>query len=176
MKPLGISATSTPLEVVVNLFRLLLVFCLVPLIELAILLWLAETVSWQATLLLVILTGVIGASLARYQGWRTVRRIQEQIDRGEMPAGSLLDGLMILVAGALLITPGVLTDTAGFLLLVPFCRRKLRRWLARRFQAQFKASAFRSDYSDWDDSDASSGPVIDVRAAEPPSIGNDHRD
>lgn len=97
----------------------MLVFVLVPLAELALLLYLAEIFSWQRTLLLVIVTGVLGTLLARSQGWRTWVRIRDELAAGRMPAESLLDAVLIFVAGALLLTPGVLTDALGISLLIP---------------------------------------------------------
>ena len=111
--------------------RLLLLFIAVPLVELYLLLKLAEWTSGTFTFALVILTGVVGATLARRQGWSVVSRLQRELDAGEMPAQTLVDALMIFVAGALLITPGVLTDGLGFSLLVPACRRLYRRAMLR---------------------------------------------
>lgn len=117
------------------LLRLLLLFTLLPLVELTLLLWIAEHTGWLFTLWLVILTGLLGAWLARHEGLRCWREIHRRMARGELPADSLLDGLMILVAGAVLITPGVLTDLVGFALLMAPIRRLVRRYLARRIQA-----------------------------------------
>jgi len=118
------------------LLRLLLLFTVVPLAELYLLLWLAHVTSPLVALATVIVTGIIGASLARHQGWRTWVRIQEQLAAGRMPASELVDGLLILIAGALLITPGILTDAVGFSLLIPPLRRRIRgavaEWFKRR--------------------------------------------
>jgi UPF0716 protein FxsA len=119
------------------LLKLLSLFILVPLVELALLLYLADASSWQFTLLLVIATGVIGTLLARDQGWRTWRRIHDELAAGRMPADSLLDGVLIFIAGALLLTPGVLTDLLGISLLVPTCRDYYRRRLVAWFKSRF---------------------------------------
>jgi len=113
------------------LFRLILLFTALPFVELVLLLWVADYTSWQFALALVLVTGVVGAALARWQGLQTLRRIQEDWSRGDVPAQAVLDGILILLAGAVLITPGLLTDVAGFLLLVPFCRRRIRRFMTR---------------------------------------------
>ena len=118
--------------------RLILAFTLIPLLELLLLLRLADWLSWGPTLGLVILTGVLGAALARWQGWRAVQRIQEDTAAGRLPAVPVLDGAMILVAGALLVTPGVLTDLAGFSLLIPPVRAWLRQWAADRLQGHIQ--------------------------------------
>ena len=118
------------------LLRLILLFTLVPLFELALLLWLSSVTDWTWTLLLVIVTGIVGASLARHQGWKTWQRIQQQMARGEPPAGSLVDALLILIAGALLLTPGILTDLTGFGLLIPPVRSSLKKWLSKWFRSK----------------------------------------
>lgn len=109
--------------------RLLLLFTLIPLIELVILVNIAEHTSLWFTLALIIVTGIVGAALARHEGWRCVQTIRDRMGRGELPADSLFDGLLILIAGALLITPGILTDVTGFSLLIPGIRRVIRRRL-----------------------------------------------
>ena len=119
------------------MIKLLLLFIFVPLVELALLLYLADIFSWQFTLLLVITTGVTGTLLARSQGWRTWVRIHEELTAGRMPADSLLDGVLIFVAGALLLTPGILTDLLGISLLVPWCRDYFRRWLVAWAKSRF---------------------------------------
>ncbi len=118
------------------LFRLLLLFTIVPLVELALLLNLAKVVGWQYTVALVLATGVLGAWLARWQGLQCWRRLHQQLAAGQLPADSLLDGLMILLAGVLLVTPGVLTDAVGFTLLLPPFRALFRRRLKDRMGAQ----------------------------------------
>jgi len=85
------------------LARLLLLFTVVPLVELALLLWIGSLTGLRFTLLLVLLTGIIGAGLARHQGLRCWLRVQQQLSAGQLPADPLVDGLMILVAGALLV-------------------------------------------------------------------------
>ena len=111
------------------LFRLILLFTLIPLVEAALLFYIAEHTSWIFTLTLIVVTGVVGAALARHEGWRCVQTIQDRMRRGELPADSLFDGVLILIAGAVLITPGILTDITGFLLLIPQFRRVIRRRL-----------------------------------------------
>ena len=111
------------------LIRLILLFTVVPFVELIILLKLADRFSWQRTLALVVVTGVVGAWLARREGLKALNRIQADLARGEMPTDSMIDGVMILAAGLLLVTPGILTDALGFALLIPPIRRRLRRGL-----------------------------------------------
>ncbi len=114
--------------------RLLLLFILVPAIELAILIEIGSHLGTIPTLALIVSTGMLGAFLARMQGLSVLRTAQEQMQRGELPAGSLADGVLILVAAALLVTPGVLTDATGFLLLVPRVRHAVKGLLLSRFR------------------------------------------
>jgi UPF0716 protein FxsA len=98
----------------------------------------------------VVLTGIAGAALARWQGWRAVSRIREELRVGRLPADAMMDGLLILIAAILLITPGVLTDVVGVLLLLPPVRsvvkRGVRSWLRRHVEV--KTAHFTSAYSD----------------------------
>ena len=114
---------------------LLLLFVVTPLGELAILLKVNEWLgSWRETILLVILTGFVGAWLAKAQGLMVLHQIQQDMNAGRLPAPRLLDGLMIIVAGALLVTPGLITDAIGFLLLIPDVRALVKQWLRARIE------------------------------------------
>jgi len=115
-------------------FRLFLLFTCVPLVELYILLQVGSVIGAGNTILLVILTGVLGAFLAQREGIRSLRTIQSVMARGEMPGEPLLDAFLILVAGFVLITPGILTDILGFLLLIPATRLRIRVWFKRKLE------------------------------------------
>jgi UPF0716 protein FxsA len=119
------------------LLRLAALFILVPLVELWLLLEVARHTSVTTTLLVVVVTGVIGTLLARAQGWRTFRTIRRELSHGHVPTDALLDAAMIFLAGALLLTPGLLTDAFGLSLLVPACRRGYRRLVARWIRRHF---------------------------------------
>ena len=114
--------------------RLLLLFTVVPLIELFLLIWVGQAIGALATIVLVIVTGTLGAWLARSQGLRTLERVRQEWAGGQIPAAALVDGLLILVAGAVLLTPGILTDLAGFFLLVPQGRRQVAHRVADYFR------------------------------------------
>jgi UPF0716 protein FxsA len=118
-------------------FRLLVLFTVVPLVELALLLYLAELTDWRFTLGLVIVTGLIGTVLARREGFRTYRVIRQELAAGRIPGASMFDAVMIFIAGALLLTPGILTDAFGFTLLLPPCRAYYRRRLIAWFRSHF---------------------------------------
>jgi UPF0716 protein FxsA len=105
---------------------LLLLFIGVPILELYLLFQVGAVIGVLPTVGIVVLTGIIGSWLARREGRKTLTQIQQRLQSGAIPSDELIDGLMILVAGALLITPGVLTDAVGFLGLIPFTRSLLR--------------------------------------------------
>ncbi len=114
--------------------KLIGLFILVPAVELALLIEIGRRVGVLPTLLLILATGTLGAILARLQGLATLRSIQAELAQGRLPAAALLDGLLILVAAAFLLTPGILTDSLGFFLLVPAARRWIRGELWRRLE------------------------------------------
>jgi UPF0716 protein FxsA len=113
--------------------RLLLLFTVVPLVELFILVKLGGVIGVGATVAIVIGTGVLGAWLARQQGLGVLRRLSEELAEGGLPAEALIDGLLILIAGAVLLTPGLLTDALGFGLLLPQGRAVVRKIVVAKF-------------------------------------------
>ncbi len=108
---------------------LLLLFILTPLVELAILVYLGLVIGALYTILIVVATGVLGSLMARSQGLAAISRIRSSIERGVIPSKELFDGVLILAGGFLLLTPGIITDIVGFLLLVSQTRRIIGRWL-----------------------------------------------
>ncbi len=115
------------------IWKLFLAFTIIPFLEIALLIKVGSNIGIFNTLLVVILTGVLGAALARHQGFLTMLKVREALNRGEMPAEELMDAAIILVAGVMLLTPGFITDACGVLLLVPPTRNAFKRWLRRRF-------------------------------------------
>ena len=142
---------------------LLLLFIVLPFVELFLLMQLAEHFGAWHTLGLVVLTGVVGATLAKLQGLRTIQRLQEEVAQGRMPTTSLLDAGMILVAGALLVTPGVLTDAFGFSLLIPACRRLYGSLVARYIKRHFNVSYVDATFQQTGDR-VIDAEVIDVKS------------
>lgn len=120
------------------LVKLLLAFILIPLVELFLLVWIAGETSLLATVALVIITGVIGSLLARQQGLQAWHRFRQATAQGRLPGREIQDGLMIAFAAALLLTPGLLTDAAGFALLVPATRNFLRQRFAQGLADRFR--------------------------------------
>ncbi len=111
---------------------LLLLFVTVPLLEIYVLIQLGGLVGAVPTIAVVVLTAMVGAKLDQAQGLIALARVRAAMDRGEVPAVQLLEGVFLLVAGALLLTPGFFTDAVGFLALVPKLRRRAIGWLLRR--------------------------------------------
>ena len=123
--------------------RLLILFIAVPLVELALLIKLGNAIGLWPTIFIVIATGVLGAALARSQGTRVISAIREEVAEGRPPTESLLNGLLVLVGGVVLLTPGLLTDLLGFSLLVPFTRN----WFRKRLQGRLRKYAERNSGS-----------------------------
>lgn len=122
------------------LARLALLFVLVPAAELALLVWLSGKIGVWAELALIVATGFAGAALARYQGAATLRRLRADAAAGRAPADAAVDGVLILLAGALLLTPGLMTDAVGFSLLIPGLRRQMKRRVSNDLKRRVKMS------------------------------------
>jgi UPF0716 protein FxsA len=112
--------------------RLLALFLVVPFVELVLLVWIGERVGFWPTVGLVVATALAGSWLAKREGLAALARFQARLAAGQPPGRELTDGLIILVAGILLLTPGVLTDVAGLLGLLPPTRALIRRQLEQR--------------------------------------------
>ncbi len=121
------------------LARLLLLFTAIPLLELYLLFKITEwTESASLTFGLVVATGIMGALLTRHQGFHIWGRIRTELTAGKLPTDVILDGFFILIAGILLITPGVLTDCVGFTLLVPPARGLLKQMVVARLRSKLQ--------------------------------------
>ena len=114
----------------------IIVFIGMPIAELGLLLRSSESMGLTRTLGLCIFTGILGASLAKWQGMQTWQKIQQDMGQMQMPTKRLLDGALILAASVVLLTPGFITDALGFLVLFPatrpIFREPLKRWLAKK--------------------------------------------
>ncbi len=122
------------------LLKLFLAFTIIPIIEIYLLIEIGSMFGALTAVALVILTGFLGAFLARMQGLQTLYRIQESLREGRMPSGELLDALLIGIAGLVLLTPGFLTDSAGFLLLIPATRNAIKNWLRRHIELRYMSN------------------------------------
>lgn len=113
---------------------LILLFTVLPALELVLLIKIGASIGAGNTFSLIILTGILGASLARIQGFSVLRNIQDSLSRGQMPTEEMLDGVMIFVGGIVLLTPGFITDIIGFMLLIPWTRTLIRYGLRQKIQ------------------------------------------
>ena len=116
------------------LIKLILLFTIVPFIELTLLIEIGSRIGTLNTIMIVVITGIIGAFMARIAGFTVLMKIQDNLREGIFPKDELFDGVLILISGAFLITPGVLTDALGFFLLIPFGRLVVKRWLKEIIQ------------------------------------------
>ncbi|MFC2076373.1 FxsA family protein [candidate division KSB1 bacterium] len=117
---------------------LVTLFIVLPLAELYLLIEIGKVIGSIEVIGLIIVTGIVGAWLARSQGLYIISSIRTELAQGRMPAARLVDGVMVLAGGLLLLTPGLLTDAFGFTLLLPFTRDRyrhhLRRWFEKRVE------------------------------------------
>lgn len=115
---------------------LLLAFIAVPIIEIYVIAQVGASLGWIETLGLLILVSVVGAWLVKLQGLTIINRVQQQLRAGELPGDALIDGALVLFAGALMLTPGFVTDAVGVVLLLPPTRVPVRMLLKRRFKGR----------------------------------------
>ncbi len=113
-------------------------FIAVPILELAVIVQVAGSIGVGWTLVALFGISVIGAWLVRHQGLSVLQRVRRQLARGEMPTTELVDGLLILVGGTLMLTPGFITDAVGLVLLLPPGRALIRPWLSRGFKSRIE--------------------------------------
>ncbi len=148
------------------MFRFLFIlFLLVPLVEIFFLIQVGQVIGAGWTIFLVVATAVIGAFLLRLQGFQTLHRAQTTLQQGQLPATEMMEGLCLLVSGALLLTPGFVTDTMGFLLLVPPMRQLLIGKMLKNSQFIFSRTGtgfhYQSRHSSRRDEDIIEGEVVD---------------
>jgi UPF0716 protein FxsA len=156
--------------------RLLLLFLLTPAVELGLLIQVDSLIGFPATIGLIVATGIVGSYLARREGLNTWRRLNERLNRGDLPGKELIDGVIILVAGALLVTPGVLTDAVGFLGLLPPTRAFIRRLLMRRLKSKVEEGSLQMQFGFFGGTaPGPNGTGPSSPNGSPPSNGSDHK-
>ncbi len=117
--------------------KLLLLFLIIPVVELILLIKIGTVIGTLNTILLVISTAFIGAYLVKTEGLNVMQRFQSNLNHGVFPAEEIFDGAMILVAGALLVTPGILTDIVGFVLVIPPTRAVIKKFIRKFVEKRF---------------------------------------
>jgi UPF0716 protein FxsA len=129
--------------------RLFLLFTIVPIVELALLIRIGQWIGTLPTISIIMATALVGAWLARREGTRTWKNVRGMLAAGQMPGEALLHGLLVFTGGAMLLTPGVLTDILGLSLLAPPTRTALVRHLRRRLERQVMRSTGRIEARFW---------------------------
>ncbi|MFB6356453.1 MAG: FxsA family protein [bacterium] len=121
------------------LLRLFALFVIVPLVELTLILVVGKYFGVMFTIALVILTAMIGATMARYEGLKVLERVWNSLKLGRIPGDALLEGLLILAGGVTFLTPGFITDTIGILCVIPYTRQwfsqLLKKWIKHKLQS-----------------------------------------
>lgn len=118
--------------------KLFILLMIVPAVELVLLIQLGARIGLLNTIALIVITAALGAALTKQQGLETLEKIKRSVNKGEIPTSSLVDGLLILIAGIVLMTPGLLTDAFGFFLLIPACRSLIRSTAVEAFKRNVK--------------------------------------
>ena len=122
------------------------IFILVPLLELAVFAQISRFIGLGTTLVMCLITAILGGTMVRRQGLQTMASAQDKMRKGSMPSDALFDGLCIVAAGAMLITPGFITDIIGFSLLAPPVRKIIRKKISE--SAKFQTVHFDTRYQD----------------------------
>ncbi len=133
------------------LSRLLFLFIAVPLIEIMLLIKMGEQIGFWPTVFIQVGTGILGATLARLQGLLVWNKITRELQSGRIPTQDMINGMLIFAAGIVLMTPGLLTDLAGFAMLIPFTRNLFKAWMRQQFEknaAHYQNASKPGDYID----------------------------
>ena len=148
-------------------FYLFLLFIVLPLVEILILVKIGMVTSFWVPIAIVVVTGVVGTALARREGWKVLERMREDVRTGQMPADSLIDGFLVLLAGVLFVLPGVLTDVVGIVLLFPPTRSLIKRGVAAWFKRNVDVHVERIRGGYWPSSGGATAPehdkIVDAR-------------
>ena len=151
--------------------KLLVAFIVIPLVEFVLLMQLATATSIWTTIGIVVLTGMLGSWLARREGVMAWTRFQEALAQNRMPSREIQDGLMIVFAAALLLTPGLLTDAFGFTLLIPPGREFIRKHILSRFFKGFKVQVVGGGAANQHGAGPSAAPLdsntVDAKSVQP---------
>ncbi len=158
------------------LIRLLLIFSIIPLVELALLIKVGGYVGVLWTIILVAGTGMFGITLARSQGFQLINEIKSTLNRGEIPADHLIQGLLILIGAVMLLTPGLLTDTTGFLLIIPITRRFFATYVKKIAQKWINKGSFNISYSGFNQNQNQDSEPTSFRENDEDSIEVDFED
>lgn len=129
-----------------SLNQIIILFIVLPILELMVLFELHQATGLLTTIILIFLTGIIGAYLVREQGLSILFNIRKELSNGHIPTKEMINGIMVLIAGAVLVTPGLITDAIGFSLLIPAIRNVIRKWLRLRFEKHVNNNYVRMEF------------------------------
>ena len=155
--------------------RLILLFTVVPIVELYILIQIGNEIGAFNTIMLVFITGVVGAILAKKEGRQIISNIQQDMAIGKMPGDELINGLCVLVGGALLLTPGIFTDVFGFVLVIPFTRIFLIKSIKRKIKSMItegNVNVYYKDHGGFTDKKTSKNQGSSFREDSPNGFGD----
>lgn len=155
-------------------FFLFLAFVVVPIVEIGLFLQVGSHIGVAATLALIIATAIVGTMLVRSQGIDVVRKLQNSTNRGEMPVAALIQGLFVLIAGVLLLTPGFATDALGFALLIPPFREFIATKAWKIIEPNIVTSTRWSSTRSSNGANSSGATIIDIEAVEIDDAGNNN--
>jgi UPF0716 protein FxsA len=144
----------------------LLIFVVLPIVELTLLFKMGNWLGWLPTLALVIGAGMAGAAVARLEGWKAAMRVRSQLAHGTLPAAEMFDGLLIAAAGLLLLLPGILSDALGIILLLPPTRKLVRQGLMHWARTRFRVVQIGGEVRDGDRTSRGGSKIIDARVVE----------
>ena len=145
---------------------LLIAFIIVPIVEITLLIKVGSAIGVGTTILVVIFTAVLGAYLVKQQGFATLHAVQKEINEGRVPALQMAEGIALLLAGAVLLTPGFMTDAFGFALLTPVIRKSLINWFISRSNFNVQ-TAHTGSNSQTNQTYNNNGSVIEGEYSEP---------
>jgi UPF0716 protein FxsA len=170
---------------------ILLLFIALPIAEIAVLIKVADVIELWPTILLIVMTAVIGVALLRMQGLSSIARAQQSLNEGRLPVNSITDAVGLMLAGAFLLTPGLITDSLGFALLIPAVRHGIARHIFNKtrnsanvrmdiFGASSEQHGGRNPFDPFNPHSptkpSSGGPVIEGKVIEPEHSANDNKD
>jgi UPF0716 protein FxsA len=145
----------------------LIAFVVIPLVELYLLLWVGSLIGFWPTVGITVVTGLLGGTLAKREGIRVYRQWRSALDEMRAPETGIVEGMLVLLGGALLITPGVLTDITGLLLLVPLTRRPIAARVRRAVDARLAAGQLQvASFADDPDVPRAAGGTIETEGRE----------
>lgn len=143
--------------------RILILMLVSPIVELALLIQIGNMIGFWPTIGIIVFTALVGSVLLKQQGLSVWTTLKARLGRGEMPGAQIVDAAIILVAGALLVTPGVLTDVVGFAGLVPLSRIPIRKYIMRRFARSIQQGTSSVGFGIFGGADYTGAPPTDPR-------------